>query len=111
MYLAGAAFTVALSIILIILDRLHFGQNRNPAQLLKITVPEDLNYKDAFKDVLEANTDQYALKRVKTTDLGSLFEVNYQVVISEGIDEKSFLDDLRCKNGNLSIVLTMAPAE
>lgn len=111
MYLAGAAFTVALSIILVILDRLHFGQNRNPAQLLKITVPEDLNYKDAFKDVLEANTDQYALKRVKTTDLGSLFEVNYQVVISEGIDEKSFLDDLRCKNGNLSIVLTMAPAE
>lgn len=111
MYLAGGLFTVLLAIILIILEKIRFGQNHREVQSLKITIPEDLNYKDALAEVLEANTDQYELKRVRTTDLGSLFELNYQVVLSDGIDEKSFLDDLRCKNGNLSIALTMAPLE
>lgn len=111
MYLAGAVFTVFLSMVVIFLDRIRFGQKKNPPQTLKITVPEDLNYKDAFTDILEDHTEQYALKRVKTTDLGSLFEVNYQVVLNEDADEKSFLDELRCRNGNLSIILTMAAEE
>ena len=111
MYLAGAIFTVFLSVVVLILDRVRYGQKRNLPQTLKITVPEDLNYKDAFTEILENNTENYALKRVKTTDLGSLFEVNYQVVLSDDTDEKGFLDELRCRNGNLSIVLTMAPNE
>ncbi len=111
MYLAGFVFTLFLSATVLILDKIKFGQKKNPLQTLKITIPEDLNYKETFSDILEANTEQYSLKRVKTTDLGSLFEVNYQVVLNEDIDEKSFLDELRCRNGNLSIVLTMAPNE
>jgi hypothetical protein len=111
MYLAGFVFTLFLTAVVLVLDKVRFGQKKNPPQTLKITVPEDLNYKDAFTDVLESNTEHYALKRVKTTDLGSLFEVNYQVVLNKGADEKSFLDELRCRNGNLSIVLTMAPGE
>ena len=109
MYLAGFVFTIFLSATVLILDKIRFGQKKNPPQTLKITIPEDLNYKDAFTDILEVNTKQYALKRVKTTDLGSLFELNYQVMLNEDTDEKSFLDELRCRNGNLSIVLTMAP--
>ncbi len=111
MYLAGFLFTIFLSVAVLILDKVRFGRRKNPAQTLKITIPEDLNYKEAFTDILESNTEQYALKRVKTTDLGSLFEVNYQVVLHEDTDEKSFLDELRCRNGNLSIVLTMASNE
>lgn len=111
MYLAGAVFTVFLSIIVLILDKARYGEKKNLPQSLKITVPEDLNYKDAFTEILESNTEHYALKRVKTTDLGSLFEVNYQVVLNKDVEEKSFLDELRCRNGNLSIVLTMAPNE
>ena len=111
MYLAGAIFTVFLSVIVLVLDKVRYGQKKNLPQTLKITVPEDLNYKNAFTEILENNTEHYALKRVKTTDLGSLFEVNYQVVLNEDADEKSFLDELRCQNGNLSIVLTMAPSE
>lgn len=108
MYLGGAVFTLILSAIVILLTKIGFGQKNLP-QTLKITVPEDLNYRDAFTDILETHTDQYTLKRVKTTDLGSLFEVNYQVVLKEHLDEKIFLDELRCRNGNLSIILTMAP--
>ena len=111
MYLAGAVFTIFLTAIVILLSKLRFGQKEKMPQTLKITVPEDLNYKDAFAEILESHTEEYTLKRVKTTDLGSLFEVNYQVVLNEDMDEKSFLDELRCRNGNLSIVLTMAPNE
>jgi len=111
MYLAGFLFTLFLSAAVLVLSKVRFGQRKNPAQMLKITIPEDLNYKDAFTDILESSTAQYALKRVKTTDLGSLFEVNYQVVLNRDTDEKSFLDELRCRNGNLSIVLTMASSE
>lgn len=111
MYLAGAVFTVFLAIIVLFLDKIHFGRKSTLPQNLKITIPEDLNYKDAFTEILEDNTQQYTLKRVKTTDLGSLFEVDYQVVLNEDTDEKSFLDELRCQNGNLSIILTMAPSE
>lgn len=111
LYLAGFLFTVFLSAAVLILDLTRFGARKNSAQTLKITIPEDLNYRDAFTEILDDHTDSYALKRVKTTDLGSLFEVNYEVVLSENTDEKSFLDELRCRNGNLSIVLTMAPTE
>ncbi|HWQ79039.1 MAG TPA: DUF4956 domain-containing protein [Anaerovoracaceae bacterium] len=111
LYTAGGIFTVFLSITVLILEKVRFGQKKNPPQTLKITIPEDLNYKDAFTDILEINTEQYDLKRVKTTELGSLFELNYQVVLNKDTDEKHFLDELRCRNGNLSIILTMAPAE
>jgi hypothetical protein len=111
LYLAGFLFTVFLSAAVLILDLTRFGARKNSAQTLKITIPEDLNYREAFTDILDDHTNSYALKRVKTTDLGSLFEVSYEVVLSEDTDEKSFLDELRCRNGNLSIVLTMAPTE
>jgi hypothetical protein len=111
LYAAGGIFTVFLSLTVLILDKIRFGQRKNPPQILKITIPEDLNYKDAFTDILKSNTEQYDLKRVKTTDLGSLFEVDYHVVLNRDTDEKHFLDELRQRNGNLSIILTMAPAE
>lgn len=111
MYLAGGIFAVFLTVTILILDKIRYGQKKNPPQTLKITIPEDLNYKDAFTDILKSNTEQYALQRVKTTDLGSLFQVSYQIILNKDTDEKRFLDELRCRNGNLSIVLTMAANE
>ncbi|HML36812.1 MAG TPA: DUF4956 domain-containing protein [Bacillota bacterium] len=111
MYLAGGIFVVFLAVTILILDKVRYGQKENLPQTLKITIPEDLNYKDAFTDILESNTEQYALKHVKTTDLGSLFQVSYQIILNKDIDEKRFLDQLRCRNGNLSIALTMAANE
>lgn len=111
MYPAGIVFTIFLAAAVLVLDKIRYGQKKKMPQTLKITIPEDLNYRDAFTDILETKTDRYTLQRVKTTDLGSLFEVNYQVVLKEDTDEKSFLDELRCRNGNLSIVLTIAPNE
>ena len=111
MYLYGAIFTIFLSATMLMLDKFKYGQNRKIVQTLKITVPEDLNYKTAFDQILAESTSKYTLQKVKTTELGSLFEVVYQVILKRSVNEKEFIDELRCKNGNLSIVLSLASNE
>lgn len=100
-------FVAVLCLFAALLSRLRFGVPRCAANLLKITVPEDLNYDGAFDDVLEQYSKNYALKKVRTTDLGSLYELVYHVTLKEDADKKEFLDLLRCKNGNLNITLLL----
>jgi len=69
-----------------------------------------MNYQGAFDDILKKYTTNYQLCRVKTTDLGTLFELVYTVTMDNEKDEKEFIDELRCRNGNLSIVLSMNAA-
>lgn len=76
---------------------------------LKITIPENLNYQNAFDDILEKYTKKFSLTRIQTTDLGSLFELCYNVTMKHGEDEQEFLNELRCRNGNLNIILSVAP--
>ena len=74
---------------------------------LKIVIPEDLDYKGVFDDVLLKYTSSHELRRVKTTDLGTLYELVYIITMREDINEKEFIDELRCRNGNLNITLSM----
>jgi hypothetical protein len=108
-YLLFAAITaVVLCIVMIALELTHFGAGKRLRQLLRITIPENLSYNDAFDDILSKYTSSFERTRVKTTDLGSLITLQYLIVSKPGYDEKAFLDELRCRNGNLSISLTMA---
>ena len=91
--------------ILILLYQLGYGQERSSLKELRITVPEDLNYQDAFNEVLGEYAEKYALQKVKTTNLGSYFELTYQIQVKKEADEKAFIDALRCRNGNLKIAL------
>lgn len=91
--------------ILILLYQLGYGQERGSLKELRITVPEDLNYQDAFTEVLGEYAEKYALQKVKTTNLGSYFELTYQIQVKKEADEKAFIDALRCRNGNLKIAL------
>lgn len=91
--------------VLILLYQMGYGQSRNNVKELRITVPEDLNYQDTFDGILSEYADKFALLRVKTTNLGSYFELTYQVQMKKNADEKAFIDDLRCRNGNLKIAL------
>jgi len=70
---------------------------------LSITVPEDLNYSEAFKDILSEYTKSYELIKVKTTNMGSLYKLTYNIVLKTSNSEKDFIDKLRCRNGNLEI--------
>lgn len=88
------------------IDKLNFGENSNLKKTLVITIPEDLNYTEIFDDLFQKYTDEYSMNFVKTTNMGSLFKLSYDVKLKvEGI-EKALIDDLRCRNGNLEITIS-----
>lgn len=102
----AALITIIGSLTIIILEKLTiFDQNKNE-KYLKISIPENINYTEVFKDILEKYTLKYILEQVKTTNLGSMFELKYLVTLKNNINEKEFIDELRIKNGNLKISLT-----
>ena len=70
---------------------------------LKITIPEDMDYTGLFDDLFDSYTSQHTLTSVKTANMGSLFNLRYRVRLKDVKREKAFLDDLRCRNGNLEI--------
>lgn len=74
---------------------------------LKISIPEDLNYLGLFDSVLDKYCTSWNLQRVKTTEFGSLFDLVFNVEVSNLADQKKFLDELRTLNGNLNITLVL----
>ena len=94
-------------VVLILLTRFGYGTRRCEERQLRIKIPEDLNYADAFNDILEIYTKSYKLERIKSIDLGALFELTYHVILKNDTDLHAFIDELRCRNGNLTIALTV----
>lgn len=105
--LYSVLLVIMLCVFVIILDLIKFGRPRKMRYLLKITIPEDLNFKGVFDDILDKYTASYSLIRVKTIDLGTLYQLIYDITIDNDINEKEFIDKLRCRNGNLNIVLAL----
>lgn len=99
----AAIFTVIVSAAFIVLCKTGFGERKSIEKQLKIVIPENLNYKGLFDDIFEKYTDGVKLDRVKTTNLGSLFEVNYLVKLKPDADEKAMIDEIRTRNGNLTV--------
>lgn len=100
-------FAIILCMLMFILYKLNFGGGKEQTKMLKIMVPEDLDYTGAFDDIVDKYTSSANLTRVKTTDLGSLYELTYDVMMKKDLSEKNFIDELRCRNGNLNIVLSI----
>ncbi len=107
--LYAAVFTVIILIVLIALSFSGFGREKKNLKQLKITIPENLNYPDTFGQVFDKFTDEAELRNVKTTNMGTLYELTYYVVMKASVNEKAFIDDLRVRNGNLNIVLGILP--
>ena len=103
--LFAAVITVVVAILFIILSKTKFGEGNLHEKKLKITIPEDLDYSNVFDDLFEKYTNKNELAKVKTTNMGSLFELSYNIVLKDGANEKEFIDELRCRNGNLNIIL------
>jgi len=102
-------FTVTLCILMVVLSKVNYGARKSSDKMLKIVIPEDLDYQGAFDDIFETYTYNYELKKVKTTDMGTLYELVYIVNMRQNAREKEFLDEIRCRNGNLNIILSMNP--
>lgn len=105
-YVAFAAvFAVIMLLLLALYSALRLGARKNERKKeLLIVIPESLNYTDAFGDLFEKYTDYCELVSVKTTNMGSLFKLKYEITLKKEGSEKEFIDKLRCRNGNLEIM-------
>ncbi|MDO4300560.1 MAG: DUF4956 domain-containing protein [Clostridia bacterium] len=103
-YLAIAVlFVIIIEVFSITLTKSSFGENNSGERCLKITIPESLDYSDIFTDLFQKYTTKNQLLQVRTTNMGALYNLNYQIELKAGASEKEFIDELRCRNGNLEI--------
>ena len=108
-YLAFALlFTLILCAVSLAYDLLSVGSGKNAVRYktLNITVPEDLDYTNVFEAVLRQYAVSFELVRVKTTNMGSLFRLTYDITLKDPAGEKEMIDALRCRNGNLEISIS-----
>lgn len=105
-YLAyGVIILLTLAALYILFSSLHLFENRKLAEekLLKITIPESLEYAEVFDDVFTRYLTRKDRVGVKTTGMGSMFRLSYLIRMKDPAEEKAFIDALRIKNGNLEI--------
>ena len=98
-------FFVVIAAMVILLTLIGFGDKSASTRQLKITIPENLDYNDLFDDLFEKYTTSQTLTRVRTSNMGTLYELTYDVVLKDSRQTKDFMDEIRCRNGNLNISL------
>ena len=107
-YLAyGAIFMVGAGIVLMLCETFKFWE-RKPVlkeKNVRITIPENLDYTTVFNDIFEKYTEKYDMVKMKTTNMGSMFRVDYHVVMKDITKEKEMVDEIRIRNGNLEVVV------
>jgi hypothetical protein len=100
---AAAIFVIVVGATLILYNVTSFGEPKQKEKELKITIPEGINYMEVFEDLFWEYTSKAELVRAKTASMGSLYKLHYQIVLKDPKKEKQFIDELRCRNGNLEI--------
>ncbi len=108
-YLGYAILTcVLLGAVSLLYNLIGIGAKNKSARhkMLRITIPEDLDYTSVFEGVLSEYTSDYELTQVKTTNMGSLFRLTYNVTLRDAANEKELIDKLRVRNGNLEITVS-----
>ena len=105
------ALAAGVSLLSVLLLLMRFGEMPSRHKALKITIPESLDYTGVFDDIFRRYTSRCELVSVRTTNMGSLYRLQYHVLMRSGAHEKEFIDELRCRNGNLEIALGRMAAE
>lgn len=103
-------FTIIICAVMLILNITKFGQMNNDELILRITIPENLNYMHTFDDIMEKYTSKSELVSVKSTNMGSMFKLHYNIILNNMDNEKEFIDALRTRNGNLEIAISKQEA-
>lgn len=101
-------FSVAMVVVIggmfLLLGKTSFGERKYNEKDLRITIAEDLDYTNIFEDIFAEYTSKSSLEQVKTTNLGSMYELKYHITLKDAKKEKEMIDQLRCRNGNLTII-------
>ena len=101
----AALITVIAGVMFLLLEKSGFGNVESKKRQLKITIPEDLDYDGIFDDLFNKYTSYATLDRVKTTNMGTMYELSYLIEMRNMSQQKAFIDELRCRNGNLTIIM------
>lgn len=101
-------FTLVMCGMFLLYDILDFGTEKKKAlyKTLNVTIPEDLDYTGVFDDIFTEYTIEHNLSRVKTTNMGSMFRLTYDITLKDAAGEKEMIDKIRCRNGNLEITVS-----
>ncbi len=91
---------------IVLYTKVSLFERNSKEKILKIIIPENLNYEKVFDDIFTKYTSKFSLEMVKTTNMGSLFDLSYNIILKKDVSEKEFIDELRIRNGNLKIILT-----
>ena len=97
--------TVIVAILVIVTTKITYNTQDLSERKLKIIIPENLDYEEVFDEIFKKYTNKCELRKVKTTNMGSMYELNYIVSMKEKTQEKSFMDEIRCRNGNMLVML------
>lgn len=97
-------FSLIIGCMLLFLNTIQFGQSKRAEKSLKITIPENLDYTGLFDDLFDKYTYEANLDLVKTTNMGSLYELVYRIMLKDNHEEKAMIDEIRRRNGNLTII-------
>ena len=95
---------LVICIIYFVLDAIKYGASSADEKDLRVTIPENLDYSDIFDDLFGKYTSSHKILAVKTTNMGSMYEINYRIKLQNEKDEKKFLDEIRMRNGNLTVI-------
>ena len=99
----AVCFFLVMAVFTAVLTTVDFGGRKDGERTLKISIPESLDYEGLFDDLFAEYTDRSELDKVKTINMGTLYELTYRIVLKDAAKTKEFLDELRCRNGNLTI--------
>ena len=106
----GLAFTIALSVVIVIAEKVIPSDHTKKSRLLRIFVPEDADYSGLFDDIFKDYTVSCVLDSVKTVRMGTMFDLHYIITLKDVSKEKEMLDKIRCRNGNLTVSCGLLPA-
>jgi len=104
----AALFILIAGTALMLYSAMGLGEGGNARRRsLRITIPEDLDYAGVFDEIFDKYTTSHKLMSTKTAGMGSVFKLSYEIELKEGSSEKSLIDEIRCRNGNLDINLSV----
>lgn len=102
----ATVFTLIMSLVMLLLEVVNFGQMKHSMRQLTVVIPESLDYESIFDDIFNKAANHVELANVKTSDMGSLFKIKYIIQLNGRMTEKELIDALRTRNGNLEIAIS-----
>lgn len=106
-YLAAIAFTIIITIVLVLMHVFKYGHRENIKKLLRVSLPDNLNQVGLFDDIFKKYMQEVSLRSVKCNNLGTLYELEYSIIMKDGFTEQQLIDEVRTRNGNLNVAVLL----